>query len=271
VGTVAHFSRIAPLGSSPFSPPFLNQWSRALSNVSMAEHPLPARTSVDSGLMLQGWPESHRSNRVGWLRAAVLGADDGIVSTASLMIGVAAASASQKAVLLAGLAGEYVSVSSQLDAERADIKRESRELVRNPGFELAELTELYVARGLEPPLARTVAEQLTKVDALATHAREELGLELGGRARPVQAGAVSALSFAVGAAAPLVAAGVASGSARIPAIAIVAVITLALTGLAGGRAGGAPMGRAAIRVTVGGALAMAVTAAIGTLVGAAGL
>ena len=254
----------------------------ATSRASFQSCGLIVRLVIDNGEMPPRQPEVHRSGRAGWLRAAVLGADDGIVSTASLMIGVAASSASRDAVLVAGLAGlaagamamaagEYVSVSSQRDAEQADIRLESAELARDPSFELNELTQLYVARGLDPELARTVAEQLTEVDALGTHVREELELGVSGRARPIQAGIVSALSFAAGAAAPLLAVVVTPGSILIPVIAIVALVVLALLGLAGGRAGGAPVGRAAVRVMIGGALAMAVTASIGRLVGASGL
>jgi vacuolar iron transporter family protein len=226
--------------------------------------------------------ELHRSGRAGWLRAAVLGADDGIVSTASLMIGVAAAAGSANAILVAGLAGlvagamsmaagEYVSVSSQRDAERADTERESRELVRSPSQELEELTELYIRRGLEPVLARTVAERLTDADALDAHLREELGIWGGGTARPVQAAVVSAMSFAVGAALPVLAAVLASSAVRIPVIALTALVFLATLGLVGARIGGASLGRGALRVMVGGAAAMAVTALIGRLAGVAGL
>jgi VIT1/CCC1 family predicted Fe2+/Mn2+ transporter len=224
----------------------------------------------------------HRSGRAGWLRAAVLGADDGIVSTASLMIGVAASAAPGAAVLVAGFAGlvagamsmaagEYVSVSSQRDAEEADIKLESTELEGDPSRELDELTELYVRRGLERALARTVAERLTALNPLGTHLREELGLTPAAMARPVQAALVSALSFAAGAALPLSVAILAPTSARIAAIAVAALVSLAFLGIVGGRVGGASAGRAALRVMAGGAVAMAVTALIGRLVGAVGL
>ena len=226
--------------------------------------------------------ELHRSGRAGWLRAAVLGADDGIVSTASLMIGVAAAAAPSNAILVAGLAGlvagamsmaagEYVSVSSQRDAERADTERESRELARSPSRELEELTELYVKRGLDPALARTVAERLTTANALDAHLREEMGIRGGGTARPVQAAAVSAMSFAVGAALPVLAAVLAPSTTRISVIALTALVFLAVLGLVGARIGGASPGRGAVRVMVGGAAAMAVTALIGRLAGVAGL
>jgi vacuolar iron transporter family protein len=226
--------------------------------------------------------ELHRSGRAGWLRAAVLGADDGIVSTASLMIGVAASAAAGAAVLVAGLAGlvagamsmavgEYVSVSSQRDAEEADIKLESVELARDPSRELGELTELYVRRGLEPALARIVAERLSAVNPLGTHLREELGLGPAARARPVQAAFVSAVSFAAGAGLPLSIAIVTPMSGRIATIAVAALVALAVLGIVGGRLGGASATRGALRVMAGGAVAMAVTAVIGRLVGAMGL
>jgi VIT1/CCC1 family predicted Fe2+/Mn2+ transporter len=226
--------------------------------------------------------ELHRSGRTGWLRAAVLGADDGIVSTASLMIGVAASAAPREAVFVAGLAGlvagamsmaagEYVSVSSQRDAEQADIQRESRELARDPTSELDELTDLYVQRGLEPTLARTVAQRLSARNVLETHLREELGLVAAGRARPLQAALVSALSFALGAALPLVVAILAPGSTRIASIGLAGLVFLAALGASGAVLGGAPPGRAALRVTAGGVAAMALTALVGRLVGAVGL
>jgi VIT1/CCC1 family predicted Fe2+/Mn2+ transporter len=224
--------------------------------------------------------ERHRYSRVGWLRAAVLGANDGIVSTASLMIGVAAADASNSEIAVAGLAGlvagamsmaagEFVSVSSQRDTELADIRRERRELATVPDLELDELTQIYVGRGLDPPLARQVAEQLTQADALDAHLREELGMTGAVPARPWQAAIVSALSFSLGAAVPLVVLVFASGNALIAAIALVALAVLGVTGAIAGRLGGAPMPRAVARVVVGGGLAMALTALVGTLVGAA--
>jgi VIT1/CCC1 family predicted Fe2+/Mn2+ transporter len=226
--------------------------------------------------------EPHRSGRVGWLRAAVLGADDGIVSTASLVIGVAAAAASPNAVLLAGVAGlvagatsmaagEYVSVSSQRDAEQADITREQQQLAANPEFEQAELTEVYLRRGLDQELAAAVAERLMAVDPLGSHVRDELGLQPGALARPLQAAVVSALSFAVGAALPLTLIALAPIGVRIPITALAALAALALLGTIGARLGGAPAGWAAVRVTIGGGLAMALTALIGQLVGATGL
>ena len=226
--------------------------------------------------------ESHRSGRAGWLRAAVLGADDGIVSTASLVIGVAAAAASRDAVALAGVAGlvagatsmaagEYVSVSSQRDAEQADISRERRELAADPESEQAELAEVYVRRGLDRELAATVAERLMAVDPLGSHVRDELGLQPGALARPLQAAVVSAVSFAVGAAVPLALIVAAPIGVRIPVTALAALALLGLLGAVGARLGGARAGRAALRVTIGGGLAMALTALIGQLVGATGL
>jgi VIT1/CCC1 family predicted Fe2+/Mn2+ transporter len=226
--------------------------------------------------------ELHRSGRAGWLRAAVLGADDGIVSTASLVIGVAAAAASRNAVLLAGVAGlvagatsmaagEYVSVSSQRDAERADIGRERRELAADSEFERAELTEVYVRRGLDRELAATVAERLMAVDPLGSHLRDELGLQPGVFARPLQAAVASALSFALGAALPLTLIVLAPIGVRIPVTALAALALLALLGVVGARLGGARVWRAALRVTIGGGLAMGLTALIGQLVGATGL
>jgi VIT1/CCC1 family predicted Fe2+/Mn2+ transporter len=226
--------------------------------------------------------EAHHSGRTGWLRAAVLGANDGIVSTASLVIGVAAAAASRNTVLLAGLAGlvagatsmaagEYVSVSSQRDAERADIARERRELATDPVFEQAELTEIYLRRGLDRALATTVAEQLMATDPLGSHLHDELGLQPDGLARPLQAAVVSAVSFAAGAVLPLALIVGAPIGVRVPVTALAALVLLALLGAVGARLGGARVGRAALRVTVGGALAMGLTALIGQLVGATGL
>ncbi len=224
--------------------------------------------------------ERHRFTRIGWLRAAVLGANDGIVSTASLMIGVAASSASNSAVAVAGLAGlvagamsmgvgEYVSVSSQRDTERADIRKEEGELAKTPDLELNELTHIYVQRGLEPVLAREVAEQLTAADPLGAHLRDELGITAATTARPWQAAFVSIISFAIGATIPLLALAATSGDARIPAIAGAALVVLAITGAVGGRLGGAPIGRAALRVLIGGGAAMALTAIVGDLIGTA--
>ena len=225
--------------------------------------------------------EVHRSQRVGWLRAAVLGADDGLVSTSALVLGVAASDASRSAVLVAGLAGlvagaasmaagEYVSVSSQRDAERADIARESEELAEAPEQELDELTQIYVRRGLEPGLARQVATRLTEVDVLGAHLRDELGRSESDVARPLQAGAASASSFAVGAAVPILALVAApSGSWRDVVVVLVTLVALAVLGALGAQVGGAPVARGALRVAAGGAVAMAVTWVIGNLVGTA--
>ena len=212
----------------------------------------------------------------------MLGADDGIVSTASLVIGVAVAAASRNAVLLAGMAGlvagatsmaagEYVSVSSQRDTERADISRERHQLAADPELEQAELTEVYVRRGLDRELAATVAEQLTAVDPLGSHVRDELGLQPGVLGRPLQAAVVSALSFAVGATLPLTLMVLTPIGVRIPVTALSALALLALLGVISAQLGGAGVGRAALRVTIGGGLAMALTALIGRLVGATGL
>jgi vacuolar iron transporter family protein len=224
--------------------------------------------------------ERHRFRRIGWLRAAVLGSNDGIVSTTSLMIGVAAANASNSEVAVAGLAGlvagamsmaagEYVSVSSQRDTELADIRREQRELSTSPALELAELTHIYEQRGVDPKLAHEVAVQLTESDPLDAHLRDELGMTGAVPSRPWQAAAVSAVSFAIGAVVPLLTLAVVSGDARIPVLAAVALVVLAATGALGGRVGGAPMPRAAARVLVGGAIAMGLSALVGELVGAA--
>jgi len=223
-------------------------------------------------------PEIHRSGRGKWLRAAVLGSDDAIVSTSSLMIGISASSASQAAILIAGIAGlvagamsmavgEYVSVSSQRDAEHADVERETRELAGQPDAELAELTSIYVKRGLDVELARRVAVQLSAHDQLGAHLRDELGIDPSALAQPLQAAWISAVSFALFAAVPIGALMVAPARLRIPVIAAVSLVSLAVLGAIGGHLGGAPRVRAAWRVTVGGALAMAVTAAIGRLVG----
>jgi VIT1/CCC1 family predicted Fe2+/Mn2+ transporter len=224
--------------------------------------------------------EAHRTAHIGWLRAAVLGANDGIVSTASLVLGVAAAHAGTSSVLVAGTAGlvagamsmaagEYVSVSSQRDAERADLRLEERELAADPAGELEELAAIHRARGLSPELADRVAEELTRGDALAAHARDELGIEEAGMAQPLQAAWSSAISFAVGASVPLTAIAVVPGSARIPATVVVTLAGLAALGAVGARLGGARAGPAAARVAAWGAVAMALTSAIGALVGTA--
>jgi VIT1/CCC1 family predicted Fe2+/Mn2+ transporter len=224
------------------------------------------------------YPERHRSGRASWLRAAVLGSDDGIVSTSSLMIGVAAASASRAAILLAGAAGlvagamsmaagEYVSVSSQRDAEDADIEREKWELEERPRTELHELASIYVQRGLDRELALKVAEQLSARDRLAAHMKDELGIEGRTRARPFQAAWISALSFASFAMVPILAMLLAPPAFRIGAIAASSLVSLGILGAFGSHLGGAPVARGAFRVMVGGGLAMAVTAAIGRLLG----
>ena len=222
--------------------------------------------------------ESHRRDRAGWLRAAVLGADDGVVSTASLMIGVAASSASKVAVLIAGTAGlvagamsmaagEFVSVSSQRDSEVADARIEERELNEDPAGELRELAQIYRRRGLDPELAMKVAEQLSREDRLGTHLRDELGLVEEARARPLQAAMVSAASFASLATIPIVTLIVAPESLRVGAVAATSLLSLTALGALGGYLGGAPMLRAALRVTIGGGMAMAITALIGHVLG----
>jgi len=223
--------------------------------------------------------EAHLVERVGWLRAAVLGANDGIVSTASLVLGVAAASSGKGEAIVAGMAalaagamsmaaGEYVSVSSQSDTERADIARETRELADQPEAELEELTGIYVSRGLDEALARQVATQLTARDALATHARDELGISDMSTARPVQAALTSAATFAAGAAAPMLVLALTPMAWVSPAVAAASLVFLAVLGAVGARAGGADMLKATVRVTFWGALAMAVTAGVGLLFGA---
>ena len=223
-------------------------------------------------------PETHFVARVGWLRAAVLGANDGIVSTASLVMGVAAANAPKSAVLLAGVAGlvagamsmaagEYVSVSSQSDTEKADLDRERRELEEDPEFEHAELTAIYVARGLEHGLAAEVATQLMSHDALGAHVRDELGLSEIHSARPVQAALASALTFALGAALPLVCVLAASATAILPVVAGGSLLCLAGLGSLSAWAGGARALISVIRVTFWGALAMLATTIVGRLFG----
>ena len=222
--------------------------------------------------------ESHLVERIGWLRAAVLGANDGIISTASLILGVASAAASSADILLTGVAGlvagamsmaagEYVSVSSQADTEHADLAREKRELADDPGFETEELAQLYVARGVEVGLAREVAKQLMAKDALAAHARDELGISSISTARPVQAALASAATFSVGAAAPLVLVLVSPSSVLIPIVAVGSLLFLAILGAVGARAGGAGLLKPTIRVTFWGAFAMGLTAGIGAVFG----
>jgi VIT1/CCC1 family predicted Fe2+/Mn2+ transporter len=223
--------------------------------------------------------ERHLSTRANWLRAAVLGANDGLVSVSSLVLGVAASGASRGDILLAGVAalvagalsmaaGEYVSVSSQRDSEEADLVLEARELAADPEGELRELALIYEGRGLSPGLARKVAEELSRSDELAAHARDELGLSEGRMARPWQAAWASAASFTAGAALPLLCA-LAPDGARAALVVAVTLAALAVLGGLGARLGGAPVARAALRVTLWGAGAMALTAAIGALVGTA--
>jgi len=222
--------------------------------------------------------ELHRTERIGWLRAAVLGANDGIVSTASLMVGVAAATEGRSALLVAGgaglvagalsmAAGEYVSVSSQSDTERADLAREQAELVAQPELERHELAAIYVERGLTPELATQVAQQLMAHDALRAHARDELGISSTVRARPAQAAFASAVSFAVGAALPLLTALVAPTQQVAPLVAGTSLVFLTALGALAARTGGAPVLQASLRVAFWGALAMAVTAGVGRLFG----
>lgn len=224
--------------------------------------------------------EAHLIDRIGWLRASVLGANDGIISTSSLMVGVAAAATSPGQVVVAGIAGlvagamsmaagEYVSVSSQADTEAADLERERKELAEMPEAELEELAQIYVGRGVEPVLARTVAEQLMAKDALGAHARDELGITTHLSARPVQAALASAAAFAAGAVVPLALAVVAPVAWTAVIISAGSLILLAILGALGARAGGAGVLRAAVRVTFWGAVAMAATAAIGAIVGQA--
>jgi VIT1/CCC1 family predicted Fe2+/Mn2+ transporter len=222
--------------------------------------------------------EKHRVGRVGWLRAAVLGANDGLLSTGSLIIGVAAASANRHSLLLTGLAGlvagamsmaagEYVSVSSQADAEAADLARERQELADDPKAEHRELTGLYVKRGVEADVAEVVAEQLMAKDALAAHAHDELGISEATAAQPVQAALASAASFSVGAAMPLAMAFVAPPRFTVEIVAAASILFLAALGAIGARAGGANVPKATLRVTFWGAAAMAVTAGVGALFG----
>jgi vacuolar iron transporter family protein len=222
--------------------------------------------------------ERHRTARIGWLRAAVLGANDGIVSTASLIVGVAAANAGRSEIMLTGVAGlvagamsmaagEYVSVSSQADTEQADMARERDELAAQPEFERRELAAIYVARGLTPELATQVAEQLTAHDALGAHARDELGVSDALSARPVQAGLTSAATFAVGAALPLITALVAPAPYVAVVVSGTSLVFLTALGAVSARTGGAPVLRASLRVAFWGALAMGLTAIVGRLFG----
>lgn len=224
--------------------------------------------------------ERHATSRIGWLRAAVLGANDGIVSTASLVVGVAASNASKSSVLIAGVAalfagamsmaaGEYVSVSSQADTERADLAREAAELEQQPAFEREELAEIYESRGVNRETAYSVADQMMANDALGAHARDELGLSETTAARPLQAAITSALTFTVGAAAPLAVVPLAPQTMMLPAVVAVSLACLAVLGVLGAKAGGAPVLPSVLRVSGWGALAMAVTAGVGRLFGAA--
>lgn len=227
---------------------------------------------------LKAHTENHLASRVGWLRAAVLGANDGIISTSSLIVGVAAATPDRAAMLIAGIAGlaagamsmaagEYVSVSSQSDSEQADLARERAELREQPEFELNELADIYAARGVEKPLALEVAKQLMAKDALGVHAREELGISEITQARPVQAAVTSAITFAAGAAAPLLATLLSPLDHILYAVSGSTIVFLATLGALGAHAGGAPLLTGAVRVTFWGAMAMGVTALIGKLVG----
>ena len=224
--------------------------------------------------------EGHLSHRGGWLRAAVLGANDGILSTAGLVLGVAAANSSTSAIATAGIAGlvagalsmaagEFVSVSSQRDVEMADLRLERRELDEDPEGELHELAGIYEARGLSPELAHRVAVELSAGDQLAVHARDELGIEEDTMARPAQAAWSSAASFSLGAAVPLLTITLAPAGVRVPLTVALTLIALAVLGAVGARLGGAPLARAAVRVSAWGAVAMILTYAIGALVGTA--
>jgi VIT1/CCC1 family predicted Fe2+/Mn2+ transporter len=224
--------------------------------------------------------ERHRTDRIAWLRAAVLGANDGIVSTASLVLGVAAASGSHRSVMVAGIAGlvagamsmaagEYVSVRSQADSEQAALDLERAELAADEQAERRELTAIYMGRGVDPALARQVAEQLMAHDALGAHARDELGISAAFSARPIQAAFTSAGSFAVGAALPLLAVAMVSESRLIPVVAGASLVFLAILGGLAARVGGATVTTGALRVTFWGALAMGLTAMVGALFGTA--
>lgn len=224
--------------------------------------------------------EKHRSGRSGWLRAAVLGSNDAIVSTASLLVGVAASNATRESILIAGVAGlvagamsmaagEYVSVSSQRDAERADIEREKHEIATTPEFELNELAKIYMQRGLDRDLAMKVAKQLSAHDELGAHLRDELGIDPDALAHPFQAAWISAVSFALFALIPILFAMVAPATYRIGIITGASLLSLAGLGALGAHLGGAPLGRATLRVVVGGVLAMGLSAAIGRLMGVA--
>lgn len=224
--------------------------------------------------------EGHRAHRIGWLRAAVLGANDGVVSVSSLVVGVAASGTDKGNVMMTGIAGlvagalsmaagEYISVQSQADTEQADLARETRELKEEPEAELHELTAIYVSRGLDEPLAREVAVKLTAHDALTTHARDELGITETLMARPIQAALASAAAFAIGAIVPVLVAYLSPATTVVTVTSGATLLTLAVLGSLAAHAGGATIWRGAIRVTFWGALAMAITAAVGKLFGAA--
>lgn len=226
-------------------------------------------------------PEKHSISRIGWLRAAVLGANDGIVSTGSLLVGVAAANVARSEVLISGVAalvagamsmaaGEYVSVSSQSDTERADLAKEAAELAHQPELEQDELTKIYTQRGLDVQTARDAVEQMMAHDALAAHGRDELGISEATTARPLQAALASALTFTAGATAPMVAVALAPGAFLIPVVAVVSLGCLAVLGTLGALGGGAPVGRSVLRVTFWGALAMFLTAGVGRVFGTFG-
>ncbi len=223
--------------------------------------------------------EAHAVSRIGWLRAAVMGANDGIVSTASLIVGVASADADRSGVLVAGMAaliagamsmaaGEYVSVSSQSDTEKADLARERQELVDLPDAEFEELVRIYEARGVSRDTALEVARQMMAQDALGAHSRDELGISDASTARPIQAAMASALTFTTGAAAPLIVVPFVSAGQLVPMVGLVSLTCLAILGAFGARAGGAPLGPSVLRVTFWGVLAMVVTAAVGKAFGA---
>ena len=239
---------------------------------------MTTRSFSQASRMRVGHEESHRTGRIGWLRAAVLGANDGIVSTASLVLGVAAAHATHGNVLVAGVAGlvagamsmaagEYVSVHSQADTEQAELELERAELKADDKGEHRELAAIYIARGLDPSLAKQVADQLMAHDAIGAHARDELGISETFRARPIQAALASAASFAVGAAMPLLVAVLAPSARLIPLVSGTSLLFLALLGGLAARVGGASVLKGAIRVTFWGALAMALTAGVGSLFG----
>ncbi|HET9490720.1 MAG TPA: VIT family protein [Methylomirabilota bacterium] len=226
-------------------------------------------------------PERHHTGRSGWLRAGVLGANDGLISTSSLLVGVAAAQAAREPLLITGLAGllsgalsmaagEYVSVSSQADTERADLEQEARELATQPGAERAELAAIYVRRGLAPELAAQVAEQLSAHDALAAHARDELGISRATRARPIQAALASAVAFSLGAAAPVLIVLLLPVGFLVPAISASTLVLLAVLGAVAARLGGAPRLKGSLRVAFWGAAAMIVTGMVGRLFDSSG-